>query len=642
MAHFTLPTKATVRNPRAKGYDGFIGDFYIRLAIGPDTPLTIQTAPPAPDRITTEANPEDFGEEFGKTFSRIDFSGGEGLDLAHRRDLVERDFTRFWDSRGIDIRRRTGTVQEIRLLHDTEQADADAQSTLRMIQLGGVLYWTSENRVKRTANPTAGTPTVTTEDPHATEGDQAVRDLAALGNEVYAALAVNGIHRRDSGGTWTHFSDLVADRLWSTKGRIIAASGTGLYEVAAGASSTLLHTLGPGQSWNDVTDGGAAIIAAASDGHLYAFAEEGALLTLKAQTFIRGEEPRSVTEAGGFIFYATIQTIAAGGTIARWWRATLNEAFVIAGGQVIRQWGEGAETNDFIPSRLFATRDHVYVGLVDGAETHLWRYDLATAGVSRDLIFDAAGQIQGFAIEDDRLFVSIASDGIWRQTTTFVASGYLIGPLADFFTARDKQWIGARLWTRPITGTEKARLYRTINPSALEDPDSADWIQVLEVTSGAGGDERPLIDVIGRWMAAKIELAASGDGLKTPAVRGYAFRAFPGFDDVVLNLPINVSDQVERPRRRRVRVPYMGGRLFTAIKNLEGKANAAELFRPRTRVRGIVESVSLPIRAKTRRGSLTLVSMVQVRGYKEPAVSGVVGAGTLGVGLLGVTPQGES
>lgn len=637
MAQFTLPTKATVDRPRAKGYDGFINDYYFRLLITNSTALNRQTAAPAADQFNTEVNPEDIGESFGKTYSRLDFTGGEGLDLAHRRDMTERDLARYWDSRNVEIRKQPGSVQEIMLLRGTEQVDADTYTSIRLVKVGGTVFYASSKDVLNTADPMAASPTVNNEDPHDGEGDQDVLDLAALGNEVYAAITTNGIHKRTWAGVWSHWSDLAALRVWGVKGRVLASTGTALYEAAAGAGSTLLATLPPGQTWNDVIDAGAAILAAASDGYIYAFADESTVLTLKAQTLIEGETPQTLGEGQGVVFYTTTQSVAAGGKIARWWRGVLSESFTVVSGQVIKQWGLGAETVNHDPSPMFATRDSIYVGLVeDATETHLWRYDFLTTAVSRNLIFTGVGKPMGLTMENERLIVTLSGLGLYREASTYASEGWLIGPAADFYTARDKQWVGARMWVRQISSDEKAVLLYTIDPEDLEAPASTGWVEVIELANGEGGDERSMPEVESRWLAAKIVLTPNTGATVSPRVRGFAFRAYPGHDDVVVDLPIHVGDAMERPNRRRVRVRDRGEQWWAVLRTLEGKPAVVELFRPPERIRGIVESVGLPITMRSERGSATLVSIVKVRGYKETVTSGAAGAEVLGVGALGV------
>lgn len=643
MGQFTLPTRATVNRPRAQGYDGFIGDYYFRLAISPQTPYNRQTAPPIPEQFQTELNPEDFGEAFGKSYSRMDFTGGEGLDLAHQRDLTQRDLTRYWDSRNVDIRRMPGSVQEVTLLRATEVVDADTYAACRLVKVGGTIFYASSKDVLNSANPTASVPTINNEDPHAGEGDQDVLDLTSLGDEVYAAITTNKIHKRTWAGAWSHWSDLAAVRVWGVKGRIIASTGAALYQAAAGAGSTLLITLPSGQTWTDVIDAGSAILASATDGYIYAFAEETGVLVLKAQTQVEGEVPQSLGEGQGFVFYATTQSVAAAGKICRWWRGVLSDSFVVEGGQVIRQWGEGAETTVHDPSRMFFTRDSAYIGLVeDNTETHLWRYDFLTQAVSRNLIFTGVGKPMGIVEENGRLFVTLSGLGLYREKTTYAATGYVITPLADFFTARAKQWVGARMWVKQISGTENAKLYYTLTPEDIESPASTGWVLAITLANGEGGTEQSLPEVEGRWLAGKVELNATTDLTGTPRLRGVAFRAFPGFDDVVLTLPIHVGDALERPNRRRVRVRDRGEAWWGVLKGMEGSPVAVETFHPAERVRGIVEAVALPISVRSERGSATLVAMVRVRGYKELIAGSTTSVEAGGIGSLGVENLGGS
>ena len=75
----------------------------LRFAVGPGRQLNINTAPLQAQAIQTSETPEDFQQEFGQIYSRTDFSGGSGLDKAHKRDAGESALTRFWDSKGVDV-----------------------------------------------------------------------------------------------------------------------------------------------------------------------------------------------------------------------------------------------------------------------------------------------------------------------------------------------------------------------------------------------------------------------------------------------------------------------------------------------------------------------------------------------------------
>ena len=75
---------------------------------------------------------------------------------------------------------------------------------------------------------------------------------------------------------------------------------------------TTMKTLPTGTEWTDLADGGAVVLACATDGYIYSFADESSSLTLKGQTFVEGEVPNAIDAAQGLIFYGTYQNTASG------------------------------------------------------------------------------------------------------------------------------------------------------------------------------------------------------------------------------------------------------------------------------------------------------------------------------------------
>ena len=101
----------------------------------------------------------------------------------------------------------------------------------------------------------------------------------------------------------------------------------------------------------------------------------------------------------------------------------------------------------------------------------------------------------------------------------------------------------------------------------------------------------------------------------------------------MVDIPVNVSDQVERPFRKRLKVNGQGELVYQALRNKEGKNVQLEIFRPDTLLRGIIENVSSPIEEISARGSVTTYCLVRFRGSKVIQIS-TAGEG-LGIALLG-------
>lgn len=614
-----LPTTSTVPRPQAQGYNLRIDTTLYQLSVGPGRQVDLQNAPLEAPRVNFVENAQDLGPDFGQVFSRSDFSGGEGLDLAHQRDSDARAFSRYWDSRNVDVTpARPGQPTRIRLLHSTSQRRASAGAH-HMVRIGTTLYMTEADSVVRWTDPIAGAPTV--EDPTPSEGVLTVLGLAALGDEVYAAVGAGGVHQRSSGGTWAHWSDInPADGVWSVKGRVIASSGTQLYEARSGAGSLLLHTLANGQTWTDVVDAGGAILASATDGYIYSFSEEQGELYLKGQTLLEGEVPYSLGVVQGVVFIGSGQDTTAGGKIGRLWRAAV-VGVRLRDAQLIRTWGDGSSTLDHAPYQITASRDSAWTAVLeDGSETHVWRYYLETAAMTRNIIMAASGISQGLERIDDRLLVAIDGDGLWVEDSTFAASGWLIGPFADFFQDAPKPWIGARIDTDslPPGGGEQVRLlYSTVKDAILNAADGS-WTQVISITTGQQTTEEVMAGVTARGIAAQVELTAGTAGTTTPDVYAYAFRAYPAGEDIVVTIPVNVSDQIERPGRHRLRLRNWGQQVWADLKAKEGDQAEVEIYRPAEKMRGIILSVSTPITGYTRRGSPTVFTNITVRGRRIP------------------------
>ena len=128
------------------------------------------------------------------------------------------------------------------------------------------------------------------------------------------------------------------------------------------------------------------------------------------------------------------------------------------------------------------------------------------------------------------------------------------------------------------------------------------------------------------------------DQSQSPEALAFAVRGFQLVEDLVVDIPVNISDQIERPNRKRLRVNGQGDLIYQALRNKEGKNVQLEIFRPDTLLRGIIENVSAPVEEISARGSVTVFCLVRFRGSKIFTVSSA--STTLGTGLLGVERLG--
>ena len=627
-----LPSPSNTAQPQAQGFEANLDDLFLRFAVGPGRQMNINTAPLQAQAIQTSETPEDFQQEFGQIYSRTDFSGGSGLDKAHKRNAGEIDFSRFWDSSGVDVftGKTVGQEYKVSLLNSTEEVLTSSETNLYMQELSGVIYYADGAVLKKIATPL--TSAVTTDG--TPSGGNDITGMAVLGTKLY--LVANGaIYVRNSAGSFSSYNaDNTYDKIWSIKGRIVASSTAGvLYDVSGGTDS-VMKTLPSGSTWTDMCDAGAVAMATADDGYIYSFADESSTLSLKGQTFVEGEVPNAIDSAQGFVFYGTA-TNTVSGKIGRLYRAEVtnaNNLYVLVNSQLIKQWGDGTTTLDQAPYKIVSTRDSIYTGIKDTAsKTNLWRYYLPTGGIARDLEFSEGGIVEGIAVFSDNIFATVSGGGIYRETTNYVLSGYIITALGDFFTSEKKQWVGAKLNTNSVS-TGEVKLSTSIIPTDINNTSANTWEEQISINSGTGGDEEVMSLVSGRWIAGKIDITTD-DETQSPSLLSFAIRGFQLVNDLVVDIPVNVSDQVERPFRKRLKVNGQGELVYQALRNKEGKSVQLEIYRPDTLLRGIIENVSSPIEEISPRGSVTTYCLVRFRGSKVIQVS-TAGQG-LGIALLG-------
>ena len=632
-----LPSPSNTSEPQAQGFEANLDDLFLRFAVGPGRQMQINTAPLQAQAIQTSETPEDFQQEFGQIYSRTDFSGGSGLDKAHKRNASEMDFSRFWDSNGIDVfsGKAVGQEYKVSLLNSTEEVTTSSETNLYAQQLDGTIFYADGAVLKKITTPLTGS---TSTDGTPSAGND-ITGLAIMGNQLF--IVANGVvYQRTGAGTYGSYnSDNTYSRLWSAKGRLIASDTSGvLYEIepssgTAGADNTI-HSLRNGRSWTDVCDAGAVVLATADDGYIYSLADESSNLTLKGQTFIEGEVPNAIDAAQGLIFYGTYENTASG-KIGRLYRAEItnaNSLYVLVNAQLIKQWGDGTTTLDQAPYSIISTRDSIYTGIKDTAsKTNLWRYYLPTGGIARDLEFAEGGIVKGLTVFSDKLFATVSGGGIYRETSNYVSSGYIITALGDFFTSEKKQWVGAKLNTQDVS-SGSIKLSTTTIAADISNPSATTWAEQVNINSGTGGEEEVMTLVSGRWIAGKIDITTD-DQTQSPGLLSFAIRGFQLVNDLVVDIPVNISDQIERPFRKRIKVNGQGELVYQALRNKEGKNVQLEIYRPDTLLRGIIENVSSPIEEISPRGSVTTYCLVRFRGSKVIQIS-TAGEG-LGIALLG-------
>ena len=643
-----IPTSGDVVNPKRKGYDFRIDNFLFRAAVGPNRQMTIESSDVQGQEIDVRQNPEDFTRNLGRIYSRNDFSGGSNLDLAHQRAGGQRDVTRFWDSKGVDVfDKDRGTAYNIRLLHttalDTDVSFSSSDDDNYMAVVGTSIYVSDDATLKKS---TDGGDTWSTITLGLTSGYQ-IKGMASHGDILYMA-ANNGsageIETWDGSSSDQKVSAAIYDGIWSVKGRLLISVGTTIhqYDGATTVGSAII-TLPSGQTWTDVADVGAVILATASDGRIYSIKDNAGTFTAKGQTELSaGEIPTCIAEAQGEIFYGVKEVQTGSKVIGRLYRASLSVAddlYVLSNQQLIKEWNVDSIAAQ--PMFLYTTRDSVYTGIKEAAaETYLWRYYLPTAGIARDLKCGAGGLMKGIAKMDEKMVAIVGGSGFYKETVIYEDEGYLISAAADFFTAEKKQFVEAQVETGEITSGDSVELHVSEELDAINDSNDSSWELLVNVISGSGTAAAQM-NKVSRYGAMKVVLkAAAGTPTgtdTTPTVQSIQIRALARPELVVVQIPVNLSDRVERPFRKPITVKNLGETIYQSLKDKEGNAVTLEVYDPAEIIRGVVESIQYPITGEySDVGSVTQYAILTIRGTRQELYGTVTSGNLYAVNEYGV------
>jgi hypothetical protein len=647
-----VATTINISNPKRYGYDVRIDDILLRSAVGPGREMQIQSSDVQEGQINVKQNPEDFTSNLGRIYSRNNFTGGQGLDTAHRANGSPKDTTRFFDSKGVDVFHGDDeTSYHVHLLHTTAEELSFSNSNNYLAQTtNGDMYVTDGTVIYKSTDNGDNWSAVTT----GLTINFNFTGAAAVGDQVYFTTA-NGTTASEliqfNGTTWSEnttdqTSNAGLTGVWFAKGQLFISGDDGTVEYLWAVSpfnktwtssdlaeADAIVTFEDSHHVSQVVDAGAVVLAASTNGDIYSIKDVSGTMTLKGQTNIPFEEVHSIAAAEGIVFFGTKEKARA---VGRFYRADLTVAddlYVLANRQLVKEWViSGVDTT---PKHMFVSRDSIYCGIKEsGSESYLWRYYLPTAGFARDLEMGEAGFILGITQSDGQFIISVGGGGVYKETTTHESEGYIVLSAADFFTAESKQFVGAEISTFSLPTSTSVELFFSTKFEALDDPNDGSFQLALDQATGVGDTEKQIAE-ISRYIVGKLVLK-SENGTNTPKVKSVQFRALARPELVVAQIPINISDRVERPGRKPIKVKGLGDALYASLRSKEGDSVTLELFDPAEIIRGVVERISYPINSNVERGSVTQYAIITVRGTRQPTITDVTDADVFGINALGI------
>ena len=667
-----VASTSNVRNPRRYGYDIRLDNIYLRTAVGPGRELTIQSSDvQAGQQVNVKQNPEDFTSNLGRIYSRNRFDAGQGLDTAHRSDGKPDDVNRFWDSKGIDVFHGDDeTSYHIHLLYTTDQAkDVDEGTTDTAILSGtytnnymtqtsnGNIYVTDGTTVHE-YDATAGTWSAILA---ATNGaTYNFTGAAAFGNTVYftTADATNSnsefIHYEPDGHGWsTHNTSFNTTGgltgVWFVKNTLFVTGNDGTAEyvwegnafedswASSFAVGDAIIEVEPTHEITGIIDGGAVVLAGSTDGNIYSFKLSSGVFVNQGQTKIPFEGIHSIAAAEGIIFFGTKENTRGVGRLYRADLVNADDLYVLANRQLIKEWA--IDNVDTTPHAMFVSRDSVFMGVQeDTNEVNLWQYYLPTGGLARSLQTAGNSYVSGITQSNGKFVIVVEGSDIYKETSTYESEGYLVTSAADFFTAESKQFVGAEISTITMPADTQVSLQYSTRFEDLDEPESATFTNALTQLGGTGDEEKQIAEV-SRYIIGKVILRST-DGVSTPKVKSIQFRALARPELVVAQIPINISDRVERPGRKPLKVKGLGDTLYKALRAKEGDSVTLEIFEPQEIIRGVVEQISYPIQSNDVVGSDTMYAIITVRGTRQGTIEEVTSIHTPGIAAWGIMRYG--
>lgn len=652
-----VPTTNIITNPKRYGYDVRVDTLLLRSAVGPNREMTIQSSDVNEQGINVKQNPEDFTSNLGRIYSRNNFKGGQGLDTAHRADGTAKDSTRFWDSKGVDVFHGDDeTSYNVHLLHTTQSEGINFSGTNNYMaqKQNGRLYVTDQTTIYESTDNGDTWSSVTT---GSVTINNNITGIAAVGNHLYLVTATSDgtsgselIRYNGNTDTWQEFTTAQTSNAglhgtWLAKGQVFIAGDDGYrerlwaidpfqttFDASDLADNDAILAFEDSHHISQVVDAGAVVLAASTNGDIYSIKDEAGTMGLKGQTNIPFEEIHCIAATEGQVFFGTKEFSR---DVGRFYRADLivaDDLYILANRQLIKEWV--TDSIDTTPHYMFASRDSIFMGIKESdSESYLWRYYLPTAGLARDLEMGASGYISGITNSNGKFVVVVEGQDVFRETDSYESTGYLITSAADFYTAESKQFVGAEISTKELSSNTDVELRFSNHFEDLDNPDSSNYQLALKQTTGTG-DTETQISPVARYIIGKLILNSS-DGVNTPYVKSLQFRALARPELVVAQVPINISDRVERPGRKPILVKDLGDTLYSELRKLEGDAVTLELYDPNEVIRGVVERISYPVQVNAERGSVTHYAVLTVRGTRQPVVQPVSSLYTLGVETLG-------
>lgn len=556
----TQSSAATANVPPSIRWDCSIGSLPFLFAFDNDRPYVRETSEFRRQRIDTERNPGEQSLDSGYWIrSQSTWHYGEGLTSAEPLEVSENESRfRFQRGGGVDV----WTAGQATLLNDTEKVlNGTGTGQLLLGVDTGVIH---ADATTLTYVPTTGASAAIT-----WGGSSAIQSLTSNGASWFAGASAGIYSGSLPSGSGTRIYSASGNTLvrW-VKSRLMTAVGPAVYEITnlspsatPAALPTALYTHpASGWVWTDMAEGPVAMYLSGYTGDsstIYKVSVDATSTTVTlSQPVVVAEMPRGEIV---YSLYSYVGTYLIVGTSKGVRIANMDANGSLTLGPLLIETSDGVR--DAVAAESFV---YVTVGSKGQAgdravRAGLYRIDLGTNlnnsalqfAHAADLVAPAGttGEATQVTTAGGKVWFAVQGSGVFRQTSTYVAAGWLETGRIRLGTVEAKAWRDLRLLS-----TESSVGKITAYAASTDSSAPSSWTQILELTAGTSDNVGLLLPAFPAKTAnmfAAFKLTRSDSG-GTPVFAGYQIRAIPApRRSQLLSVPVMVYDaEVDRTGAR--------------------------------------------------------------------------------------------
>lgn len=534
-------------------YDYAVGGMPFLSGISDDRPMTVGLAEIRKDQFDNNREPGEQSLAGWWLRSQSTWIGGEGMlyqdpDQVNAANLQNRHAIQFGHSVGLN----PWVNGQLTMLRSTTQRIADASANPHLLlgwNDGTDRYWSAVGSTLKSDTGSAVT-TITW------GGSGTIRSLTSDGTNYFAADAT-GVYRGAGNGAGT--------LLWNTgsantvvrwiKGRLMAAVGPSVYELAGGSPPTLptakMTHLNASWVWTDFAEGPNAIYAAGfagSQSSIYKFVLDntGAIPVLASGGALTAQLPQGEVLNCLTVYLGTFVGL---GTSRGFRVGQIDSNGDIAYGPLIITSAAGVKAVGTYDRFFFVGA----TSAIDG-QSGLWRVDLG------QIIQDASASVPLFAYATDlQAHVTGAVSAVTNLGNSDRMAFAVVGQGAYLESASTKEPTGYFQTGRVRFSTLEPKLFKFLTvktPAGLMGSVAASITEpggsTTSILTASQGGTATIMDVLlaapttaVEWVQLRLDLTRSStDTTQGPVVTGWQLKAMPGsVRQRVFQIPLSLFDK---------------------------------------------------------------------------------------------------